>query len=689
MSELRRLCQALLNGPCQPADLAQAASQLDQALGEARATDTEGVSVPGAPWRGASIEELAPDAAQRTFMLRALAPLGLLEGIWLGRVASPASGHLPLQNRLLGLYTDFMGLDNPALSPALRYRARLTQAGISLPLINSPDFFQHPDFPDGVLRFALNHLTFFHRPDRYFPELMGYTLAYLSREPDELDDPEWSVRRRRHLNAITADIPDASLNQERLQAGHALYIQAHAQAYRQLSALIGQPAPTAETRMAAILRAKLPHAIGYHAGVRLEDRSLDAWLSDHQEQPEAVLQALRRSSWVNTACPSASRLIKAMDFGGAMFGVFSQEEQEAAKDWITDPAGRPDSAPSASGRQPLTDNFPETPETPSPPPRTQKCLSVRQLYTALLQCESPVDVPDDARRHVNRILRRTRLWTWLRAKPTPFAYSPEALAGFVTEHHRAELARYRPLPGPPKVDKLFCHWAMLQLTPALLVDGAWLAGITGAAEALDTADRHLLKIYLDELGEGRPAWNHPNVHRKLLASQGIQLPDFREESFARHPEFRDAAFDLPVYLLAMGLLAEERRPEILGLNLAIEMSGLGSSYLRAIDILRYHGMDPTLIQLHLSIDNPASGHAARARDAIALYLDAIRLREGHAAMDTNWRRIWLGYRSLNVATFSLAATLVFRYLGVTAASSHRYAATLNTRLSRFQKNDAN
>lgn len=657
MSELRRLCQALLNGPCQPPDLAQAQSWLDQALAEASATDAEDAPVPGAPWRGASIEEMAPDAAQRTFILRAWAPLGLLEGIWLGRVASPASGHLPLQNRLLALYTDGMGLDNPALSPALRYRARLTQAGVSLPLIDSPDFFQHPGFPDGVLRIALNHLTLFHRPERYFPEIMGYTLAYLSREPNELDDPEWSVRRRRHLNAFTADIPDADQDQERMRAGHALYIQAHAQAHRELSAIIRQPAPTAETRMATILRAKLPHAIGYHSGVRLEDRSLDAWLSDHQEQPEAVLQVLRRSSLINTACPAASRLIKAMDFGGAMFGVFSQEEQEAARDWIANPAKRPDSAPSASGNQPLTDTLPET---PSPQTRAGRGLGVRQLYTALLSCESPVDVPDDARRHVHRILRRTRLWSWLRAKPTPFAYSPEALAGFVNEHHRAELARYCPLTAPPKIDKPFCQWAILQLTPALLVDGAWLAGMNGAAEALDTADRHLLKIYMDELGEGRPAWNHPNVHRKLLDSQGIQLPDFREAAFARHPEFMDAAFDLPVYLMAMGLLTGERYPEILGLNLAIEMSGLGASYLRAIDILRYHGIDPTLIQLHLSIDNPASGHAARAREAIALYLDVIRRREGHAAMDASWRLIWLGYQSLGVSSFGFVASLATR-----------------------------
>jgi hypothetical protein len=658
MSELGRLCQSLLNGPCQPADLTTAEATLDHALAEARTAGPSEASAPGSPWHGPSIDELAPDAAQRTFMLQALAPLGLLEGIWLGRAALPATGHLPLQNRLLALYTASMGLDNPALSPALRYRAGLTRAGVSLPLISSPDFFLHSDFTDSVLRFALHHLTFFHRPNRYFPELMGYTLAHLSREPDALDDPEWLVSRSRNLNALMAEIPGANLDQGRLQAGNALYRLAHARVFRELGALIRQLPPTAETRMAAILRARLPHAIGYHAGVRLEDRSLDAWLSEHQERPEAVLQALRRSSLINIACPAASRLIKAMDFGGAMFGVFSEEERVTVEDWITDPASRPNSAPPKSTRQPLPPCSQPTLKGPAPRPATS---SLRQLYTTLLACESPVDVPDAARRLVKRILRRTQVWNRLRASTSPFAYSPEALAEFVTGRHRAELARYRPLAGAPKIDRVFCQWAILQLTPAVLVDGTWLAGMNGAAESLSDADRHLLKIYLDELGDGRLAWNHPNVHRKLLASQDLRLPDFRQEAFARHPALCDAAFELPVYLLAMGLLTQDWRPEMLGLNLAIEMSGLGAGYLRAIEILRYHGMDPTLIQLHLSIDNPASGHAARAQEAIALHLEVIRQREGLAAMDASWRRIWLGYRSLGVASFSLAASLTLRY----------------------------
>jgi hypothetical protein len=658
MSGLGRLCQALLNGPCQPDDLLKAESALDQALAEVIPGGSGDASAPGSPWHGPPIDELAPDVAQRPWMLRALAPLGLLEGIWLGRAALPATGHLPLQNRLLALYTASMGLDNPTLAPALRYRAGLTRAGVSLPLISSPDFFLNSDFPDSVLQFALHHLTFFHRPNRYFPELMGYALAHLSREPDTLDDPEWLVSRSRYLNALMAEIPGANLDQGRLQTGNALYRRAHARVYRELRGLLHQPAPTAETRMAAILRAKLPHAIGYHAGIRLEDRSLDAWLTEHQNRPEAVVQALRRSSLINTACPAASRLIKAMDFGGAMFGVFSEKERETIEDWITDPAGRPDSASPQSTRQPLPPCSQPTLKRPAVKPAA---LSLRQLYTVLLACESPVDVPDIARRLVKRILRRTLVWNRLRTSSSPFAYSPQALAGFVIEQHRAELARYRPLAGAPKIDRVFCQWAILQLTPAVLVDGAWLAGIHGAAESLSETDRHLLKIYLDELGDGRPAWNHPNVHRKLLASQEMRLPDFRQQAFARHPALCNAAFELPVYLLAMGLLTQDWRPEMLGLNLAIEMSGLGAGYMRAIDILRFHGMDPTLIQLHLSIDNPASGHAARAQEAIALHLEVIRRVEGYEAMNASWRRIWLGYRSLGVASFSLATSLTLRY----------------------------
>jgi hypothetical protein len=266
---------------------------------------------------------------------------------------------------------------------------------------------------------------------------------------------------------------------------------------------------------------------------------------------------------------------------------------------------------------------------------------------------------------------RTRLLQPFMSKPMFFEYSPESLRRFVHELHGAQLERYQPLKGTPKVDKAFCRWTVLQLAPAILVDGAWLAGIPSAAEMLGDQGRHLLKIYADELGSGHPERNHPNVYRRLLESLDLDVPPFDSEAFANHPGFLNAAFDIPVYLLAIGLQAGCYFPELLGLNLAIELSGLGASYMRAIDILRHHGIDPAIIQLHLSIDNPASGHAALARSAVELHLEETRRREGPEVMQAIWRRIWWGYRSLNIVSLSLGARISARYV------MHRLAGRLH------------
>lgn len=231
------------------------------------------------------------------------------------------------------------------------------------------------------------------------------------------------------------------------------------------------------------------------------------------------------------------------------------------------------------------------------------------------------------------------------ARERRLAPEPGQLRAHLEARQRQALDRYRPPTKAPEIGRHFCRWALLQLAPAILVDGAWLAGIATAAENLDEVGRHLARIHADELGNGRPQWNHANVYRRLLDSLGIALPPLDSEAFAGDNRFLDAAFELPVYLLAMGQRADRYFPELLGLNLAIELSGLGGGYLGAIEVLRWHGIDPTIVALHLSIDNLASGHAARAVDAITLYLDQARRRGGDPAVQEQWRRVERGYRS--------------------------------------------
>jgi hypothetical protein len=80
-----------------------------------------------------------------------------------------------------------------------------------------------------------------------------------------------------------------------------------------------------------------------------------------------------------------------------------------------------------------------------------------------------------------------------------FDYSAESLRRFTETRHHAEINRYRPASSAPGVDRDFCLWAIRQLAPAILNDGAWLAAIAGPAEKLDEVQRYLLRIYVDEL----------------------------------------------------------------------------------------------------------------------------------------------------------------------------------------------
>lgn len=85
--------------------------------------------------------------------------------------------------------------------------------------------------------------------------------------------------------------------------------------------------------------------------------------------------------------------------------------------------------------------------------------------------------------------------------------------------------------------------------------------------------------------------------------------------------------------------------------------------MQVVDILRYYGIDPTIIQLHQTIDNLASGHAGRARDAILLYLDRIRQQSDLSAVQLAWHRIRLGYVSLHIAVLPLTGRFMQRYFG--------------------------
>jgi hypothetical protein len=667
--DLRSLCQVLLNA-CPDRGTLQTAEAL---VRTALLTDQGPPDFQTETWTPVSPSSVLDQAERRSLVL-ALSPAMLLEGAWLARVAQPAMAHLPVPGALFAIYCRMVGPTSDSIPLPLRFRNLLTALNLDLPPLYSPTFFSDPRCPDFALHLPCLHLSLLHRPRTFFPELLGYTLAHCFLDPAWWArlagglDSAWVSARERFSNDVR---PLASAawesylrtdgDSERIRAGWHLY-------RRSFEALLlaasgdGHRPITAQEAMADIVRTKRPYAVAYHRRVMLRGRSLDRWLEEAENDPAPLLEALRNSPYVNLACPAASRLIRAMDFGGSMFGAFTADERRLCLEWIENPAAEAepeDSRGTALGRAGETGTVQAPSNTAVRPGKHSE--NRRRLFTALLRAESSGDCPPEAAIAVERMLRRSRRLDWLKpGRHCPRHYDPAAFSSWIESIYRREVTRYRPPRGDPGIGREFCLWAILQLAPAILVDGCWLAGIPTASENLGEVERHLLHIYADEVGMGKPEQNHANVYRRLLESLDLAIPDFETEAFARDPRFVDAAFEFPAYMLAIGLLKNRYFPEMLGLNLAIELSGLGAAYMQVVDILRHHGIDPAIIQLHQTIDNLESGHAARARDAVLLYLDRIR-RSDSAAVQAAWFRVRLGYLSLQTAVLPLAGRLIQRY----------------------------
>ena len=564
---------------------------------------------PGPP----SLPEFARDDH---FALRAwFAPIGQLEGSWLESALPMANAHLETGACLLALQV--------ALEQAIAKRRQVWQevAG-EVPL---------------ALREDLAWLKALSRSGTAFlPESLGITLAHARAAggvfslayPSDLAPVKLAVEK-----ALTLLRPAP----KRVALGQAFY---HRRSQAWLTAW--KEACDLHRQVLALFRHKARYGLGYHARISFVGKPLDTWLKALVEDEEAgweFLTALRGSPW-------KERFQASLAFEGPMFGVFSRAEQALLNAWLKE-----EKTPGKS----CGFSLPPLPPPPAEaaPRKPLKRLSPKLLYHQLLT-ENPACLPH-ARALVEKLLSRA-------AKPPPFAYTPFALRKWVETLYAQEAPQSAP--RRPFLSRAACRFGIEQLAPAILVDGAWLVRALSVKRRLPKVGEALWQIFREEIGDGNPRYNHANVYRKLLAQAGIELPPFTAESFIRHPRFLPFAFELPAFLLAIGQFPEEFLPELLGLNLAIELSGLGKTYQRLSLALEACGLDPTIVRLHQTIDNLASGHAALAVKAIEAYLELIGAG-GEKTVQQEWRRIFTGYRSFALAARRFACmlwlALRFRY----------------------------
>jgi hypothetical protein len=633
-------------------------------------------------------------------VLRNCAPLSLSAGAWLQWIPSPGNSETEPVLRALSLYTADVGVGVPLADRGSEYRALLRRHGIAE---EQPGVrLASSEYVEGFsFRLPALLLTMSRRPEACLPVLLGADLCLRAvgllpplaaalradggddkeREALDLGGPRPGTEhtgRELSLAAVQAYLreqenladPAAGATAARTLLGGfrwALHeTRLFSERLRRETALSRHP----DYGVWRLIHARARQAAVYHSRFKLAGRPLAEWFTDVGTGPKPFLTALAKSRLVRPGNPDASPLLgRLIGPNGPMFRIFTDEEIAVLRRWI---ALLPEEGsvlhPAADGADPHPDlhhaqadwhaqgtDLASGPAEPSeaplpraePTPRSLGPAAARAAYRSLLgRMDSPA-LRDFAHAYATRWLTRSEYAMHRAPEQLPPRWDREnGLREWLARAHDRHAESFQQGEAPlPSREELVD--STLQLAPLIMIDGGWLQGFTDYRLASSRAGHFLFRTYWDELGNGELELNHPRIYRALLRDMGIDLPPTASPEFTAWPALRDDAFTLPVFWLSISRFPETFMPEILGLNLAMELSGVGGSYRDARVALRHHGFSTQFVDLHNTIDNVATGHSAWAADAIDSYLADLPGTFGTGEEADVWDRIRLGHRSLN------------------------------------------
>jgi hypothetical protein len=246
---------------------------------------------------------------------------------------------------------------------------------------------------------------------------------------------------------------------------------------------------------------------------------------------------------------------------------------------------------------------------------------------------------------------------------------PDALFDWISHNNEQVGLQYRAYlderrAGRPRryfSNKSHALYFLKGVAPTKLVDGAWLYGLVDRWN--DARFAPLIRIYLEELGEGVADKNHVVLYRKLLEAHGCEQWD----------TLSDHHFVQGAIQLSLAHHADAFLPEVIGFNLGYEQLPL--HLLITAYELNELGIDPYYFTLHVTVDNAASGHA---RKSVQGLLDAMPRVDDASQF---WRRVVNGYK-LNllgagtasvIASFDLQRELLSVFTAKAAVGSHLHS----------------
>ncbi|MCF1469271.1 iron-containing redox enzyme family protein [Agrobacterium vitis] len=607
------------------------------------------------------------DEDRLRYALLQFAPFLRIDGGHLAGVAALKFACGEAGAALLRIHSRAVGEGDVGKSRSTAFDFELQKLSISLPAPYAAEFSFDLRVADGAFRLPLFLLGLSQAPDRFFAETLGVNLAVCLTNPlrDFLPGKcsRWNTLRgmtqaedeadaELAIDAAMRELPGDGVEKEsfirRVELGFIVFGRLLREFLNEVSvALSDDNRFTSQGKLLAVLQRIGTRPHGYHKRGKMGGHSIDYWFAPERFDPLEVLRALAKSPYIIPGAPERSRFLTQLtQVSGPMYRIFSDQELKLFAEWIrvlppsrellvehrskfaamTGRATEPESAPDTS-RQPHSD--------------------LRELYFRLVNEYENRDYWPSAYHFARKWLNDHERDLKKDRGHVPFAqYSHEKLDEWLDKKHAEQVESYRPLEACPEEAKEDVVHTAIQLAPLTMIDGAWLRAFV-APELVSTRVGSLLyHIYVDELGNGDIKTHHGNIYRALVASMGHDLPSFTSPEFAQLQLFDDDAFEVPVFWLSVSLFPRTFMPEILGLNLAMELSGVGGEYRRSGDVLRHYGFSAQFTELHNSIDNVATGHTAWAIDAIKAHLDEMNLRGGATEANRHWRRVWIGYRAL-------------------------------------------
>jgi hypothetical protein len=642
------------------------------------------------PWRQPS-EELTRRQVLHYFVQ--YMPTAFVDGCWLQCGLRVSTAHTPVGASLTGLYEHQVRafIADPGRHFVGDYRATYGRVGGPLEEVSSPSFAERGDFLETsfglpILLLAIAQVT------RSFPaEILGLNLAWqfldlsafgpelirdlctayeLPSVGTDLSDPAYLEKGREMARNAAVEylegLDEAARAEgwNRLVRGVAAGVGAWAEWFEATRAAAPAGPPDPRQEMLDLLWRKAPHAVGYHADKALGAKRIDEHLDPAVFDGPKLLEELARSPWVKPGLSERSGLLKHLvKFGGPMLAVFSPVELKIIQNWIDSLPPRRAEAGAVEPRVPT----PATPAPTGPSVREQRYVtgrgwtksdfqrrsqslhggcSVRELYYHLINVEYYPEILPVAEQFARDRLERSMAMLQKGERPIPsWRYDPGALERWVYTKHRQQVDSYRPPAVRPPAPKDLFTEATVQLAPLILIDGAWLQGVASPALIHTTVGRMLFHVMVEEIGEGNSDEHHANIYRNLLAAMGEAAPQIDTWEFARWSRLNDASFEVPTLWLSISCFPRHFLPEILGLNLAVELAGIGGPYMEARDTLRRFGLPTLFVDVHNAADNVAAGHSAWAMNSIKRYMDEMAEREGPHNLDQTWHRVWTGVRA--------------------------------------------